>query len=266
MKLTVIHNSVDYTLKMDNLTNPAKTLNLASGEILLGYEKPISGFYVELTETNPGSVPALDLKYHNGSSFVVVPNVEDRTFGLTKCGFVLWDNEEFSEELSSQSSIELYWYKLTTSIPASVDVKGINLVLSDDKDFGFIPNIMSYRPAAISSFIGFHQEARNIIVQNIRNSGKSILGFNDLTSKSVDQFDLLDIEDFRQASKYLALHLIFDHLSKAGDDQYALKAKNYFDRYTDSLNSRLVSIDTNNDGKKDASEMNAMKTVMVVRA
>lgn len=266
MKLTVIQNSTNYTLKMDNLTNPAKTLDLTDGEILLGYEKPLSAFYVELTETSPGTVPILDLKYFNGSTYVAITKVEDKTFGLTKCGFVRWDNTDLTEELSEVSNLSLYWYKLTTSDPASVAVKGINLVLSDDKDLiGFIPNIMSYKPSALDTMIGFHQEARNIIVQNIRNSGMRIKGCDDLNSKSVDQFDLLDIEEFRQAAKYLAAHLIFDNASKSDDDQYALKAANYLSRSENSMNSRLVGVDSNNDGKKDPAENNGMGSIKVVR-
>jgi hypothetical protein len=266
MKLTVIQNSIDLTLKMDNLAGPVKTVDLTTGEICLGFHKPITAIYIELTETSPGSVPTLDLKYYNGSTYVAVPNIEDRTFGLTKCGFVLWDNADITEEVSTISSREMFWYKLTTSSPASVDIKGINLVLSDDKDLSFVPDILDYLPDTLATWIGFHQEAMKIIVQDIRNSGAKIQGCADLVAKSVDQFDLLDIDEFKQASKYKALELIFDFISKDNkEDRFANKSAGYATRYEASLNSRLISIDKDNDGHKDSDESQALRTVQVVR-
>lgn len=257
MKLSVVHDSLDLTLKMDNLANPVKSIDLSDGEIYLGYYKPIKNFYVEMD--SEAATRALVLSYWNGSAWVAMPNVEDKTFGLTQSGYVL-----FPETIQLKTAIigsEKYWLKLTVSDPAAVSVNGINLVLSDDKDLAFVPGLSAYLPDEMTSWIAFHQEATSQVVQYIRNSGKVIrqdvavvLPEDNINLKQVDQFDLLDINEFKNASKYYALYLIYDYISKSDDDNYAQKSKRAFEKYTENLNSTFMSVDLNDDGETDDAE------------
>ncbi len=274
MKLTVVHDDVDLTLKMDNLTAAATDLALDDLPIYIGYHKPLKHFYAELeanAETN-----TMEVAYYDGSAFVAIDaeDIEDKTFKFTMSGLVKLP--ELDHVKTTIASKEMYWIRLTFAPieagteedPASagtLGLNGINLVLSNDSDFGFVPNISDYRPAELTSWIGFHQEARNIIVQTIRNSGKAILQRADLVARQVDQFDLLEVEEFRNASKYLALHLIFDYLSKGSDDHYAIKAQRFYERYSDALNSNLMTIDMDDDGEKDEGESSSVQFIGIRR-
>jgi hypothetical protein len=260
MRLTVIHNDIDLTLKMDNFSSYSKEIDLSNGEIHIGYFKPLKNIYIELTSREVAD--EINLKYFNGSEFVDVPGLEDRTFGLTESGLIFWP--EVHQVETTLNGKKAFWLKLTTSDEPALEVSGINLVLSNDKDFGFYPSIMELLPHNKHSFIGFHEEARNIIVQTIRNSGKRIKGYG-LDAKQVDVFDLLSIEEFKQASKYLALHLIFDYLTKSSDDQYAFKARDYYQKYEKSLNDQLLTIDTNNNGQTDSGENMAIQFIRLRR-
>lgn len=250
MKLFISHNSIDLTQKMDNFTSPVKELDLADGKILIGYFKPIRNIYIEMTSRTGDEILSFNC-YKNGS-FTSVSGLEDKTFGATESGLISW--AESSEEKTTIEGREAYWYELDLSATAVLSINGINLVLSNDEDFSFVPDISGHLGQGSTSFIAFHQEARNQIIQRIRNSGMKIRDYDSLDAKEVDQFDLLDIDSFKQASKYLALNLIFEDLSKSEDDQYATKAERYFEKYEMSLNDRMISIDTNNNGIKDESE------------
>ena len=269
MKLKVIHSDSNISLKLNDFTNPAYDFDLSDGQIYLGYHKPLKNIYIEMTARVATDVT--ELEYWNGSAWTDLV-IEDYTSGLTESGLISWDEIDQIETTVTTHG-EMYWLRLTTTgTPASVEVNGINLVLSNDKDLSFIPNLSDYLPAEMTSFIGFHQEARDLIVQTIRNSGKRILRFdpdgetlNDVSTRLVDQFDLLKIEEFRNASKYLALHLIYDYLSKSDDDSYRQKADRYYIKYTDTMNTNLLSIDSNDNGETDEAENQAVQFIRIRR-
>ena len=254
MRLTVYHNNIDYTLKMNDFSSQEKILNLEEGEIFIGYYKPVKNFYVELVDTD--SEENLIVEFFDGQNFIPVNELEDLSYGLGRSGLI-----RFSETLSVSKNLfgkTLHWLKVTTSNPTEVFIKGINLVLSNDRDLSFVPNLQSYLPNGLDSWIAFHQEATSHVVQYLRNSGKTIrqtvTSNNVLNLKHVDQFDLLEIEEFKNASKYYALHLIFDYISKDDNDGYSQKSQRYFQKYLESLNDKLFTIDSNDDGKVNEGE------------
>lgn len=276
MKLKVSHNGIDYTQKMADFTSPSVEFDLSSEDIHIGFHKPLKKVYFEIDARDVDD--SLVVKYWNGSAFVDVSDLEDGTNGLTQSGFISWPETTEQVLTDFDSSGKKYWVKfVVNSGPASVFINGINLVLSNDADLSFVPGVREYMPENTTSFIAFHQEARNLIVQMLRNSGKKIykLGpnypydrsdtINHIDSRQVDQFDLLDIEEFRNASKYLALHLIFDHISKSDEDVYFQRSRRYYDRFLDSFNTNLVSIDTNDDGKTDADENQTVQFIRIKR-
>jgi hypothetical protein len=253
---------------LDNFTNEAFELDLSTPKIYIGFHKPLKNIYIELDSRIADDETVVE--YWNGTTWVEL-SIDDFTNGLTVSGLISWP--EIAQVKTTHLTYgEMYWIRLsTTETPASVFINGINLVLSNDKDLSFIPNLTQYLPNGTTSFIGFHQEARDLIVQTIRNSGKKILRFepsetlNSVSSRQVDQFDLLEIEEFRNASKYMALHLIFDYLSKSDDDGYRLKADRYYTKYTETLNTNLISVDQNDNGETDEAENQTVQFIRIRR-
>lgn len=264
MKLTILHADVDYTLKLNDFVAAYKEFDFSTEPLLVGFHKPLKCIYAELeTSDLPDQ---LSVQYWNGSAFVAMAGVEDGTEGFNHSGPIKFPLVPQVKCDLDGSGVEKYWLKIIPSaLPAAVNIAGINLVLSNDKDFGFVPNILEYLPEGMTSWIGFHQEARDMIVQAVRNSGKKIITDNTLLAREVDQFDLLSIEEFRNASKYLALHLIFDFLSKSDEDAYAIKSKRFYERYVDALNSNLMTVDTNDNGVVDEQENLAVQFIGIRR-
>jgi hypothetical protein len=257
MKLSVIHNNIDLTLKMSDLAAPEKGIDLSQGPLYVGHYKPIKNLYIEMIEG--AEEDQLSLQYFNGTDFVGVSNIEDHTYGLTKSGLIRFDELGTSFKESTIGGKKLFWFKLTNQALTTPLIKGISLVLSNDSDLSFVPSLSSYLPNGFDSWIAFHQEATNQVIQMIRNSGKTIRqekggSSRHINVKQVDQFDLLDIEEFRNASKYYALYLIFDHISKGDNDSFYQKSARYYEKYLENLNDKLISIDANDNGLTDAGE------------
>lgn len=252
MNLIIFHNTKNLSNNLYDLTFKAREVDLTEGEIFIGYHKPIKNIYVEM-ESRIDEDDFIDdeikLSLVKKDGEELLTDVFDRTYGLTRSGFISWNKSTVQTE---QFGVKAYWIKLTTANPEAIKVNGINLVLSDDNDLtGIFPDVREYLPSNKKSFIGFHQEAMKRIVQDVRSSGKTIKDNLTLKTRLVDQFDLLNIEEFKQASKYLALHLLYSWFSRDDSDKWEDKKKDAYVDYQASFNYQLVSVDTNDNGKDD---------------
>lgn len=266
MNLAIFHNNKNLTSHLFDLTFDALTIDLETDSLLIGYYKPISNLYVEMSkrvdEEGVFIADEIDFQIQKSTGFEPL-EVFDRTYGLTGSGLISWDNSGHVK--STANGQEMYWIKLTTKTPALVKINGINLVLSNDKDLiGFFPTLLSYLPTGRESFIGFHQEARNRIVQHIRSSKRTIKSNTKLNTKNVDQFDLLNIEEFKQASKYLSLALIYSFLSRDDGDKFEDKKIEALAQYEISLDTAFMSIDLNDNGKDDESYSDKVGYIRIV--
>lgn len=258
MKLNIAHAGKDYTLLMDDLTSDVKDIDLSQGQVMIGYHKPIRKIYVEMESRTPMADDFITVEYNSSLGFMEVTGLEDRTANLTGSGFISWDNLDQVKTLENDK--DQYWIRLSTFQGGIAQINGINLVLSSDADFGSTKSVFNFLDEDQDSFIGYHQEARNIIIQNLRNADMKILGTN-LKTREIDVFDLHEIDSFKQASKNLTLSLIYEDLAKTEEDMYYQKAKRYLERFQNSLGNGLVSIDVNDNGINDDEPFDKEKSV-----
>lgn len=269
-RLKVLFNLVDITDEMDNylVDNYSLTLTTAD-EINIGYYKPINSLFIEAVtaNTNPSK---LSLYYYNGTSFLTT-EVKDETKGLARSGFLTWNRNLTNEKKTTVGGVEAYWYKLKVNADTSLmTLAGLNLVFSSDRELKEeYPNIMDMLPDGATSFIGFHVASRKDILSYFRSQGKLIDGNKDQNNqapKMVDQFDLLNYEELKDASVFLTLSKIMGWLSDAVDDKWYQKAKKYEEKYLEKIALVNLSLDKNDDGKADKNELNQIQFVQVVRA
>jgi hypothetical protein len=262
--LKIYKNSLDLSLKLQNFVTESFMEDFIMGDSLyVGYYKPINSLFIEIdshtTENN------LVTEYWNGSTWDAL-DVKDRTFGLKKSGFVTWERNISDQAKTTIFSNELYWYKFSIDSNDILDFKiyGINLVFSDDSDLlESYPDIMGYLPEGKNSFIGYHQSARNYILTYLRNKGKTIKARDQY--KMIDQFDLHDHEEVRQASKYKALAMIFYNESDQIEDKWYQKARDFDRLYGESIDLNFLSIDENDDGQIEASEKQSIQYIRIQR-
>lgn len=262
--LKIFHNSADYSIKLEDYLTQAVALTLLSSESLdVGFDKPINALFIELSAKNTNAA-SLSVQYFKNNAFSDV-DLHDETEGFKYSGFFSWSRNQETEKKTTLHGLEKYWYKIKLSVDSSAMViDGLNLVFSADRHLlEEYPNILESLPEGKSSFIGFHQSARNVIITRLRNQGYKI--DNNSSYKKVDQFDILDYTELTEASKFLVLSKIFYWLSDAVDDKWFQKAQKFEAAFDDKINLYYLGLDKNNDGKEDPNEHGAIQFVRIER-
>lgn len=264
-KLTILHddNSVfaDYSDVLADFTRGTASFTFISAEdsIYVGFEKPINTFYVEMSTANSNDV-TMTVKYYNGSTFAAVTNLFDDTDGLQRSGFVSWkrkiDDSNWDEALTTINSVEQYWYKVDLSGDSSAMViKGINIVFSDDQDLKReLFEISNYLPSGESTHILSHVAARDEIIQTINLKGREKKDVDTGYLQDITAFDLLDVSEVKLASTYLTLSKIMFAASDTVDDVFFIKHQAYRSMYKNIIDMMDLSVDSDNDGKRDQAE------------
>ena len=263
--LTIIHNSIDISREQSRYEFLPNTVDFNDGDLLIGYYKPIHSLYLNFTNNN--AIRNISLKYYDGTGFNDVSNLKDLTFGLTKSGFLDWSLNQTGEKKTTLHSKEMYWYRLNLDVAASIDFKGISILFSDDYDLiAAYPTILNHLPDGQTSFVRFHEEARKDIVKDLRRTGIVINGKSTdfKTRKQLDEFDLLDKGEVREASKLFTLSKIFGWLSDNPNDKYEVLATRYAANAAEAL-TPLITIDENDDGIKSNSESVQSTSVFIGR-
>ena len=164
-----------------------------------------------------------------------------------------------SVEVNSQ---EAFWIRVRPSVDHSAtDIRGINLVFSDDnqlkQEFYEIDNANLLPPGEATHIVN-HVSARNVIIQKFKNINyiKQDSGGN---LKDVNQWDLIDIFEVRQAATMLCLSKIFFNLSDEVDDNWWTKYQEYQDKFEEMFRIARLSVDIDDDGVDDPAENKAQR-------
>jgi hypothetical protein len=259
MNLTVKHDDngtfTDYSHKTGTYGRDAVTITITTAEddLYIGFNKPISAVYIDITSTATGeSTPTFE--YYNGTAYASVTGVSDDTYGLDRSGFIRWDRELTNHAVSTVDGSELYWYKLNPGTDrTSLVISGINLVFSDDYELSLEQPYISDTEflGNESSHIKTHAAVRNEIIQKFRN--KNYIKIDPVTGdfEDITVWDLLDYDEVRMAATYLALSKIYFQLSDNPEDVWAIKSSAYEDKFEKFINIARLSVDTNDDGILD---------------
>lgn len=257
-KLTVLdYNGTTFSDQTENAFDFSRdnfTVSLTTSSYLyVGYTKPIQAFYVELATPNTTS-NEFTAEYYDGSSWTAL-EVQDGTKGFTRSGFITFSREGLSSV--SINSKSRYYVRLRPSANHTVTaVRGINLVFADDSMISqYFPEVTddSVLPPGYSSHIMAHVAARDEIIQELRNRGH--IKYNSTTgTENVNQWDLLDVFEIKQAAVYKALANIFFSLADNPADKWYSQHTQYADRYQRLMNGLKLSVDTDDDGENDDDE------------
>lgn len=251
----------DLTDDAADLTRDNFALELVAAEdkIYVGLYKPFNSMYTELPtpNTNAGSMSA---EIWNGTAWVST-SLTDETKGYTRSGFMYFDTTDMTE--TTVNGVDMFWVRLTPSVDqTAMQVRGINLIFADDSamkaEFWEVDNA-SILPPGETSHVGTNVATRNAILHHLRNHySKQQSTPNQVTVLAkINQFDLFDIFEVREAAVYLSLSKIFFNLSDNPDDHWWLKSKEYQDKYEQKITVARLSIDQDNDGIKDPEETQA---------
>ncbi len=261
-KYTVLHDDnsvfVDLTEDAADLTRDNVNIGLVAAEdyIYVGLDKPFGALYIEMVTPN-ANANTFAAEIFDGTSFVSI-DLTDESRGMTRSGFMYWDKTSMTS--TTINGIAKCYIRLKPSADHSASVlRGLNLVFSDDasmkQEFIEIDNANLLPPGEVSH-IGTHVASRNYILHNLRNhyvKSKSTVSSGYVVEK-INQFDLIDIFEVREAATFLALSKIFFNLSDNPEDHWWSKYREYQDKFEEKMVSARLSIDTDDDGVDSASE------------
>jgi hypothetical protein len=242
---------LDYSRDTFALTSLSSTQDY----IYFGLYKAFSGLYIEVGVAN-AAAKTLAVQYYNGTTWASITGLIDESKGLSRSGFFQF-TKPTDWAATTVNSISKYWIRMrpTADFDSTCTLKGMNIVYSDDQDLkDEVPEIMNWAASTETTYILRHQSARDDIVQSIRNKGQFKQSNSTGLPLQIEPFDLLDIEEVRQWSKYLALSKIFENLSKDKDDIYMARSKMYSDRARDAGKLYYASLDLDDDGVTDLEE------------
>lgn len=256
----------DYTRQSRDYLRESFSFDFESANdfIYIGLYKPFYSLFYELSAAKVGS-GEISLSYWNGSTWSSISNVDDDTVNLSRSGFLGWGRELEDWEASPINGEKKYWIRVSVDADITLNVKGFNLVFSNDIDLSSEQrDIDQFRAKNDLSFIAYHVSARDEIVQKIRNSGKFKRANNAAKYFDITKWDFNSIDQIRQASKYLALSKIMFDVSTETDDKYYQKFQDYTGEFSECFRVYLLSLDSDDDGIEDSNE-NANFRVLSVR-
>jgi len=116
-------------------------------------------------------------------------------------------------------------------------------LFSDDNDLvEHEHDILEWLPEGRSSFIYVHRRAKSRIFSWLEERG-----FKDCEGKPFTKEDVLNREEFREWSRFLALRLIFGFISNSNGDVYKAKYDEYCKKEAE-VRTRMYTLDSNGDG------------------
>jgi hypothetical protein len=271
-KLTVMHDAngsfTDLSFEAFDFSRDtfSVTLNASTSYLYVGFTKPINTIYISTATANTNA-NTLTIEYYNGS-WTSVDNKHDATKGLTRSGYMTWDRPTDATQTAINSTTK-YWVRIRPSVTHSAtSLNGIGLVFCDGIDLAYeVPEINdSNHLAGKTSHILNCVASTNQIIQDFRNKDYSVTNPSTGVKEDLTAWDLLDINQVKQAAVFLTLSKIYFNFSDSPEDKYSDKSNYYYKRYQDAIGLSRLSLDTDKDGIADSNEVNTeFKTLRIRR-
>ena len=264
-KLSVIYSDggieTDHSADAQDFKRDSFQITMTTDDfIYIGYRKSINAVYVAMEVVNT-ITSSLSVEYY-GDSLWTALEVSDDTKAFTRDGFITWDRVSDAANVTVAGQ-ELCWIRIATDDAISaVTFRAINLVLSDDNDICTeVPALIDacFYPSGQSSHLLQHVASKNYIMGRLRS-----LGYIKSTStgeQNINEWDILDIYELRQASMYFTIAQIYLNLADDPDDQYWSKYREYDKKFEEMFALGRLRVDLDDDGVVDDVEKRAINTV-----
>lgn len=240
-----IKNTTETTLQTNSTSADALAFVLLTTDAFyIGASYKFASRYLELgtVNTNPSS---LSIKYWNGSSYTAVSDPIDQTLGLTRDGFISWENEsDWQKKVQTGVPIELYWIELTVTadLSAGTTLQSLTNLFCDDVLLrSYYPEVVAntrYLPPGRNNFMDQYVAAKDLVTLRLKQDG--IID---------DESEILDINEVAVAAVHATAWIILHPI--AVDDGDITRAKEAFDNFNRELNKVKLDLDLDNSGVID---------------
>lgn len=270
----------DYSIKLKDYGTPSIPLTISDTDYLyIGNYKPFNNLFIQLATPN-NITSSLSAEYFDGTAWQAL-TIIDETYNFFESGFIKFNLPETwaSNEVDANTK---FWIRFKTDISQSqIDISGIGILFSNDLDLiAARSNIVSKHNNG-NSWVVKHEEARKEIIGRLRRLGNVKVkeskssnlnsqlffgnGKTDLMYIDITEYDILDIEQLREASKLKAMELIYlNELTDESDDKYERQGKRYNKKYEEAMQLVFLKLDLNDDGKIDPTDNNNTFTTQLI--
>lgn len=265
-KLTIIYNSVNLSNELYKVDGSESIILDPTTYLYVGFRKPISQLFIELETANTNDVDLIVEKYTDSWTEV---DLNDETDNLNKSSLISMSDIEGESQVEVEGITENFIRISTSGATSAMLIRLINLMFSTADDLSEEePYIDKFQPKTINSHIYSLISARKYILRKINNGGSHKYNSTDLRYYNINQFDIFDVNELREASNYYALYKIYHNISDGLDDQYRQKSIDYFNKYQSSFalfSDAKLSIDKNDDGEESTAEnVESVQTVKII--
>jgi hypothetical protein len=178
----------------------------------------------------------------------------DDTDSLERSGFVTWESVAEKKEMCGTDQ---YWYRIVVDAECTLTLGGISLLFCDTRD------LLSEDPRIAdsdylrgeTSQIHALVAARDEIIQSLRNRGMLVVDQSTCRWKDLTSWDLINVEQVRNAAKWCAISIIYRNLSDSLNDTFWQRHQHFQKKCNDCLKTlTLLSVDENDDGELTEAE------------
>lgn len=181
----------------------------------------------------------------------IQPSASDIFYDVTLNNYLDWAYTTSGEQVITIRITDTDLDVVTESFNVNVLTAQEDNLFSNDQDIiAYEHDILNYVQKGRNSFLDKHRAAQIEILNELDKSG--IWKDNDIRYTASD---IVDIQEFKEWSKFLTLKIIFENLSNVSDDKYMDKSIHYNSLATNSMKRAVLRLDKNSDGTNDKSEV-----------
>ena len=250
----------DLTQKVNDWLRDSVTFDntVAQDHLYLGRYKPFGALWFEMGTANV-TAATMTVEYYDEDAVAwtaVTPFLED-TQGFTRSGWVKFSPPTTWGTVSVNSGTARYWIRLSFSATfvSSSTIQAIGVLFCDDQTLKTkLANFSQFLPTGETSLYKRHLAARDEIITKIKSQGYLKVDGVSGNPRPYNEWDLLEIDDIREAAKFKALAGLYFDLSSTQDDSYMDKYKEFNREYLDCMAGAQISLDQDEDGYESAGE------------
>ena len=192
--------------------------------------------------------------------FEIEPEASAGFFNVTSSLYLDW---QYSTDGDKTITLRVTTDGSPESVTQTISVKSVaddKLFSTDSELLPYEPDILNYVTAGRSSFLDVHRASQQRIIKKMEENGFFLQDGGNIT---LDQ--LLDIEEFRDWSRFMTLRLIFEGRSNATDDIFHAKALRYRNLEAEASDRARIKVDLDGDGVQESEEEISFRSVELLK-
>lgn len=186
----------------------------------------------------------------------IQPSASDVFYDVTSKKYLDW---QYSTDGTAAVVVRVTTDGSPTTFSKNIEVQSEvddKLFSSDSELLPYEPSILQWTREGRNSFLDVHRASQERILKYLDENR-----FWDEDGKPLTKEDVIDIEEFKDWSKFMTLRLIFEGLSNATDDIFHQKALRYRKMELEARDRAKMRVDLNNDGTVDDDEWHDFRSI-----